>query len=49
MSLAKVRAETAQSIAFSRGLRGDLYTVSAVVTNNTATKSVRITFRAAPW
>ena len=44
-----LRTETPESIAFSRGLNGDLYTVSVVLTNDSATKSVRIKFRAAPW
>ena len=42
------RDETNQTIAFSRGLDGDLYTVNAALMNN-ATKAVRITFRALAW
>jgi hypothetical protein len=46
----QLRTETAESIVFSRGLSGDLYTVSVIrLRNDRATKSVRITFRAAPW
>ena len=41
--------ESNESIAFSRALDGDLYTVNVALTNNSAAKSVRITFRAAPW
>jgi hypothetical protein len=40
-----VRAETNESVAFSRGLDGDLYTVTVALVTNTAKKSVRITFR----
>jgi hypothetical protein len=44
-----MRTETSVSMAFSRGLDGDLYTVTAALTTDTSTKSVRINFRAAPW
>jgi hypothetical protein len=37
------------SARLSRGLSGDVYTVSVTLRNDGATKSVRITFRAAPW
>jgi hypothetical protein len=42
------RAETDETIAFSRGLDGDLYTVNASLTDSVA-KAVRITFRAMAW
>lgn len=42
------RAETNETIAFSRGLDGDLYTVDAALTDS-ATKAVRVTFRAMAW
>jgi tRNA G46 methylase TrmB len=42
------RAETDETIAFSRGLDGDLYTVNAALTDNAA-KAVRVTFRAMAW
>jgi hypothetical protein len=45
----QLRTETAESVVFSRGLSGDLYTVSVILRNGGATKSVRLTFRAAPW
>jgi hypothetical protein len=45
----QLRTETAESIVFSRALSGDLYTVSVILRNGGATKSVRIMFRAAPW
>ena len=46
----ETRAETTTSIAFSRGVEGDLYTVTATLTSDqAATQSVTIRFRAAPW
>jgi hypothetical protein len=44
-----VRAETNELLSFSRALDGDLYTVTFALFTDTAKKSVRITFRAAPW
>jgi hypothetical protein len=44
-----VLQEMMQSIAFSRGLNGDLYTVTIVHANEAASKTIRITFRSAPW
>jgi hypothetical protein len=45
----QTRTDTNEAIGFSRGLQGDLYTVNVALTNNSSTKTVRITFRAAPW
>ena len=43
------RGDTPESITFSRTTEGDVYTVRAELVSDTATKSVRIVFRAAPW
>jgi hypothetical protein len=45
----QTRTDTNEAIGFSRGLEGDLYTVNVALANNSTTKAVRITFRAAPW
>jgi hypothetical protein len=44
----QTRAETRTSIAFSRGVEGDLDTVTATLTSDKAPESVKIRFRAAP-
>jgi hypothetical protein len=45
----QARTDTDEAMGFSRGLDGDLYTVTVALTINDTAKSVRITFRAMPW
>ncbi len=43
------RADTPESISFSRTTEGDVYTARIELVTDTSTKTVRVIFRAAPW